>query len=333
MSKKPDFVKFAQHIKQGKELMEPIRIRWLCAFLAAAFCAVVGASVSLLAFSVSPNDPAPGYMSACISFILFIVLALRSASLGEQLNDQFNRWRETGVQMLDSEASFAAGRGLSQADFDSSGLNNATYNRYSCSSMLSVGRSQSSYIYASDERTETYYETEYYTDSQGHQQSRQVQKTRQVVVKIFSGLLLKHPVRLPKGGALMLRSRRVGLPNGWHQLHVASPELHKHYAIGATDAFIGHRTLTPSFMVRLWDYSSTCRYLPSYAYRDGWLYLLIPEFWLSFGRQPGKWRVVSNVSLQQCMDECHASIDFVRNSVQKLVPVLNEEPILKVAKS
>jgi hypothetical protein len=330
--KTPDFVKIAEHIKHGRNEMEPVRIRWLCAYMAAAFCGAVGIGTSALVFAMAQTSPMLGWGTSGLSVVLFIVLAFRSSALGEQLSDRFARWRESAVLMLDGEASFAAHKGLGQAEFDRSGLNNCDYNRYSCNSFLGVGVSQCSYVHAAHERTETYYETEYYTDSQGHQQSRQVQKTRQVFVKIFSGLLVKHLAPLPKGGALMLRSKRTGLPNGWQQLHVASPELQNNYAIGATDAFAGHRTLTPSFMVRLWNYSSSFKYLPSYAYRDGWLYLLIPNYWLSFGGQPSKWTAITGVGLQQCLDECQASIQFLRNGSKALVPDQSKEPLAKVAR-
>lgn len=331
--KTPDFVKIAQHIKHGRNEMEPMRIRWLCAYVAAAFCGLVGLGASAMVFAVVPTDPVPGWVTAGVSAVLFIVLAFRSSSLGDQLSERFARWRESAVLMLDGEASFAAYKGLGQAEFDRSGLNNCDYNRYSYNSFLSVGKSQSSYVHVSHERTETYYETEYYTDSQGHHQSRQVQKTRQVVVKVFSGLLVKHPAPMPKGGALMLRSKRTGLPNGWHRLRVASPELNNNYTVGAIDAYAGHRTLTPSFMVRLWNYSSQFKYLPSYAYRDGWLYLLIPDFWLSFGRQPSKWTAITGVGLQQCLDECQASIQFLREGSKALIPDQSKELLVKVVKS
>jgi len=199
-------------------------------------------------------------------------------------------------------------------------LNSAFYNRYAASHFLAVAGIRSSALSVKHVYTETYYVTEYYTDSQGHSQSRQVQKQRTVVVPIFDGILLILPAGLPHSAWVVLRHRDAGVPKGVHRLTVASPFLAKHYAVGASDQFAGHRALTPTLMEALWEYRQQFKYTPGYSFRDGLLYLTIPDYWLDFGQRPVKWVPVTTARLDRVQKSCGKAIDFLKATAASLIP-------------
>jgi hypothetical protein len=289
-------------------------------YLVAWAIALIGGPATLIAFNVARETPAVGWIIAGVFGTPLLVVGVMASSHGSKLHKLFDTWREEGVQLLEGTAQFSADGGLAQADFDGSGLNSAYYNRYAASHFLAVGGIRSSALSVKHEYTETYYETEFYTDSQGHSQSRQVQKQRTVVVPIFDGMLLIFPSELPHPTWVILRHRNAGLPDGVHRLTVASPYLVKHYAVGAADQFAGHRTLTPTLMEALWEYAKQFKYTPGYSYRKGLLYLALPDYWLDFGRRPGKWMPVTTARLDRVLKSCGQAIDFVKATATTLVP-------------
>lgn len=314
------FNQLDEHIRQGVEQMEPVRFRWLVLYLAVWVVALFGAAATFIAFTTAKETPEIGWITAGVSGVSLLITRARSSSRCSTLHSAFDVWRETGVQLLEGTARYSAGRGLPQSDFDNSGLNSAFYNRYAASHFLTVGGIRSSALSAQYEYTETYYETEYYTDSDGRSHSREVQKQRTVVVPIFDGMLLILPAELPHSAWVILRHRDAGVPNGVHRLTVASPFLVKHYAVGASDQLAGHRTLTPTLREALWEYRQQFKYTPGYSYRDGLLYITIPHYWLDCGQRPGKWVPMTTARLDRVLKSCGKAIEFLKATTVKLVP-------------
>jgi len=308
------------HVRKGVMQMEPMRSRWLMWHLAAWATAVVLLGATAATFALVPNTPEAGWIVLAASIVVILIAGGISRSLGGKLAETFNAWRENGVRLIDADARYAAHQGLGQSDFDQSGLNRAHYNRFSSWSLLSVGDLRTSALSVKHVYTETYYETEYYTDSSGNQQSRQVQKQRTVVIPIFDGMLLALPMSLPHATWVMLQYRKTGLPNELAKMSVASPFLANNYVVGTADQFRGHRALTPTLMEALEMYCQQFRHFPAYSYRDDVLYITIPNYWLAFGRAPGKWSAVTTASLKRVLEECEQSIAFLKDSAERLRP-------------
>lgn len=308
------------HVRQGVRSMEPMRSRWLLWYLCAWAVPVVLSGATFGTFALAPDNPVAGWSVLAVSIVGILIVGCVSSRSGQKLHQAFNAWREAGVRLLDATAAYSADDGIEESAFDQSGLNGAYYNRFFSWSLLSVGDLRTSALSVKHEYTETYYETEYYTDSEGNQQSRQVQKERTVVIPIFDGIMLTFPMSLPHQTWVLLHYRKTELPEGLIKLSVASPFLAKNYVVAAADQFCGHRTLTPSLMEALETYGQQFPYFPAYSYRDDLLYITIPDYWLAFGKKPGKWSAITTACLSQVLVECQQSIAFLKNTAERLKP-------------
>lgn len=314
------FNQLENHVRRGVEQMEPIRFRWLVFYLITWLVGLGGGASTLAAFSLAKETPIAGWIVVGVVLLAFLILKAIVSRQRERLHSIFDAWRAEGVQLLDQTARFSVDQGLASADFDNSGLNGAYYNTYASSHFLAVGAIRSSALAVKNIYTETYDVTETYTDAQGNSHTRTVRKERTVVVPIFHGMLLVIPAKLPHAAWVVLRHRDAGVPNGVYQLKVASPHLTKNYAVGTSDQFAGHRALTPSLMEALWDYRKKFKCLPGYSYRNGLLYLTIPDHWLNYGQQPGKWLAVTTARLDRVLKACNQSIEFLKATSANLTP-------------
>lgn len=310
-----------EHVRDGVAALEPLRTQWCFAFCCCWLFAI-GGIIAL--FSVCAlfrgNDVVIGATAGTI-VVAFLIAWYCSSSRRRALEAAFNTWREEGVRLIDAQASFDVHNGLARSHFDYSGLNSNYFNEYYCNSLLTVGDVSSSSITALHRYRERYYVTETYTDSQGHSQTRQVEKEREVVKTIYDGMMLIMPAELPHSTWLALRPKHAGLADrGMEHLRVACPELHNNYIIGSTDGFAGYRALTPGFMDDLWEFREPFAYLPSYSFRDDRLYITLPHYWLQFGRRPDPWRTVTTTSLDSILQSCRESIEFLKDTAKFLTP-------------
>lgn len=309
-----------EHVRRGVRSMEPMRARWLVWNLCFWIVTVALGGSTVAAWSTFRDEPAVCWTVTGVSALAVIILGSLSSSCRTPLYQAFDTWRAEGVRLLDSSASFAAQSGFSQSDFDRSGLNGAYYNGFSSWSLLSVGSLRASALSVKHTYTETYYDTEYHTDSRGRTESRQVQKKRTVTVPIFDGIMLIVPAPLPRAAWILLRHHASGLPDGVQKIDVASPFLAETYAIGASDPFAGHRALTPSLMEALEVYCGRFRSCVGYSYRDDLLYITIPNHYLGFGERPGKWSAMTALGLRQVLEACQQSIASLQEAAERLKP-------------
>lgn len=302
--------------------MEPIRFGWLMCYMITWVVALIGAYALALSFNKAYESQAPEafFVTAAVYGVALLTLRAILSSQRSRLHNAFDAWREKGVQLLDGTASYSADRGLSESDFNDSGLNTHFYNSYATSHFLAVGDIRSSGLSVKNVYTQSYLRTESYTDLQGQMQLRTVEEERTVVESIFDGLLLILPAELPHSAWVVLRHRDYGVPKGLSRLSVASPFLVKNYAVGASDKFAGHRTLTPSLMEAIGEYAQRFKYSPGYSYRAGMLYLTIPHYWLDFGQRPGKWMPVTTARLNNVLECCRNAIHFLKATAANLVP-------------
>jgi hypothetical protein len=308
------------HIRSGVATLEPIRFRWLICYGVAWLVGAMAGGATFVASTVAKESPGVFWTVLVVSGISTLVAIGISSSQGSKLHEEFNQWRSEGVKLLDRSATFSSSSGIDKSDFDESGLNSAYYNTYSSWNSLEVGGIRSSALSVKHIYTEKYTETESYTDTDGQSKTRQVTKEREVVVPIFDGLMVIMPAKLPHESTVMLRHRDAGVPKDLHRLTVASPFLAKHYAVGASEPFAGHRALTPTLMESLWDYDQQFEYTTGYSYKSGLLYIKIPKYWLIFGDLPGKWTAVTTDKLDRVLNACGTSIAFLKSTATKLVP-------------
>lgn len=307
-------------LRKGAQELEPRRFRWLLLYLVAWILGIVGALATFTAFSMNSGNPQIGWIALGVSAVVFLIACFIASSIGAKLRDQFDQWRAELVQLLEERAEYKANSMLEQTLFDKSGISGAYYNRYSGSGFFKLGDIRLSSLSVNHEYKKTYYETVTSTDSQGRTQTEQVRKEKTIVDTIFYGMLLAIPAPLPHPTWLLLRHRDFEVPKGHKTLTVASPFLMNNFTISADDEFAGHRTLTPTMMHALWEYREKFKYVPRYSFKDGFLYIGIPSFWLDFGNRPSKWRSVTITSLDRIAKACQSSIDFVKTTSESLVP-------------
>jgi hypothetical protein len=300
--------------------LEALRLLWLRASIL-SWAALAGMGLVSYALYLSwPNDPRVCGGSAAVTVIFgFILFGVAKKRRG-MLHRQFNAWRDRAIAFIDAEASLQPNQGIKQAAFDDSWLISAFYNRYYGSNYFRVGNVECSNLSLKHEYQESYTETVYETDSQGRQTSRQVTKTRTVIVPIYDGFFMATPAQLPHPGSVILRHTSFGLPNGLFPIHVASPHLKKTYAVGATEQFLGYRTMTPKLMVALWEFCTQFKHPPGYSYRGNVLYITLPGFFIGFGVTPGRWRAITLTTLRKVYDDCAESINFAKTTANKLQP-------------
>ncbi|MEI6177254.1 MAG: DUF3137 domain-containing protein [Verrucomicrobiota bacterium] len=309
-----------QWIQEGISELEVRRRRWLSWFLAAWGTTVGIVAISYCLFQGTSLDDRVWLAWAAVSVIGLVILFSMAGGKGSDFRRQFDCWRERVIRGIDDQAEFSPTGCVAQDVFDSSCLNKGYYNKYAGDSHLAIGNIQASNLSVKHVYQETYYETVTETDGQGRTTSRQVARTRTVVVPVYDGLFLLIPARLAHSGAVLLRHREAGIPKEMKSLRVADPHLNKHYAIGASDSFVGHRAMTPTLMEALWDFGLQFKNRPGYSYRDDQLFIAIPNFRISYGQSPGKWTGVTTGKLRKIIDSCESSIHFLKATAERLQP-------------
>ena len=167
-----DVAQWTDHTRRGVDAMEPLRMKWLMLSTISWVIVIVGAGATCLVYSSHQHDPAPAWITAGGALVAALVFHAMASAQSKLLQTRFDQWRAKTVSMIDDTASFAARNGIPQSDFDGSGLNDATYNRYSSWDQLHVGSVRSGALSVKHVYQETYWVTEYHTDSQGRSQSR-----------------------------------------------------------------------------------------------------------------------------------------------------------------
>lgn len=346
-----------QLIRTGVDELEPLRFQWLLFTLSCWLIGIVLAIVIYITYSAnrgntgnqlqdrrsqvtraskddtSNQDGSQNIVvvSSVISLIAIIALGVISWKKGKKLHEQFDQWRDKIINSIDSTAQFKQDSYLDQHHFDSSGLNSKTYNTYSGGSFLRVQDMQMSYLSIQHRYKETYYTTET-TYVNGQATTRQVQKEREVVIPIFDGMLVILPAPLPHAGSVMLQPKQSlvkallksystdFIPNNLHKITVASPDLNNNYLVGTSDKFVGHRILTPTLMVSLWEYRGQFKAPPRYSYTGNLLYILLSGISIGCGKRPSKWMPVTTSRLTQVVADCRSSLEFLKATAQKLKP-------------
>lgn len=309
-----------QLIYRGVDTLEPLRFNYRVWSLSTWSISIFLGLITLGIYIKSGYSQSVWVSVGIISTITIIVMVVVTFRKKQQLYEKFDSWRDDVIEYIDNAACFKPNECLSQNSFDASGLNTQYYNRYSGSNYLRVENLEASYLLAQHEYTETYYETVTVTNSQGQIETRQEQRTRTKVDTIFEGLLLILHAPLPHSGWVIIRPKGIGVPKGSHKITVASPYLNNNYAIGVSEKFMGHRTLTPTLMESLWDYAQQFKYLPGYSYQKNLLYVTIPGGWLDFGRRPGVWSAITFSTLERVIQDCQNSIRFLKESAERLKP-------------
>jgi Protein of unknown function (DUF3137) len=313
-----------QLTREGVDELEPLRFRWLVMTL--SFWAI-GVVLALVLYAIY-NQAGPGnylflLISIGVSIAAVFALTVVASQQRKRFELQFDAWRNRAIALLDAAAHFEPDGYLTANYFDSSGLNSKGYNRYSGRNHLTVGKMQASNLSIQYRYTETYYTTV---------NGRSEQRQREVVVPIFDGMFLVLPAVLPHEGAVVLQPKQTlvkaflgsnhtdEVPSGLHKINVASPELNNNYVIGVSDQFVGHRVLTPTLMVSLWDYRNQFKQAPRYSYRNNLLFILLKDMSLECGKRPRKWAPVTISKLEQVIRDCHASIEFLKSTSTGLKP-------------
>jgi len=307
-------------IEEGATELEMLRQLWLRASLISWGLFGGAGLISYALFNARPDDPRIWGGAAAATVIIGFIFFAISKRRRNALYDRFHAWRDRAIQMIDADAQLHPSNCIKQEAFDDSWLNGAFYNRYYGNNYLRVGNVECSNLSLKHQYEESYTETVYETDSRGQQTSRQVNKTRTVIVPIYDGFFMATPAQLPHPGSVLLRHSSQGLPNGLKTINVASPNLKKTYAIGATDQFLGYRAMTPKLMVALWEFCAQFKYAPGFSYRGSLLYITLPNFFIGFGTTPGRWRAITLSTLRKVFDECAQSIKFVKTTSQILQP-------------
>ena len=259
------------------------------------------------------KEIANGIVYLCGYFVLSGFLGGQIAKHKAQLRDGFDEWRSECVKLINSDTTFSPHDFIDKNTFNDSCVTMSAYNRYWGSSLLRCGNTTASYLCVENERVETYYDT----DSQG----RTVQCQRTVIDNVFTGLLIKTPAQLKHPAWIILKPSGSSLPSGLSKMRVSSPTLNRNYAIGATDEFAGHRLLTPSMMDNLMEFNKLFKYLSTFSYRGGFLYISVPGVMLTYGNYPSRLKPITSSSLRAVADACKSSIQLVSSSTQALLPV------------
>jgi len=307
-------------LRDGVETLEPRRQRWLKLFLKAWGVSAAGGVLALGVYSCFPGCALLWGALALTAVVTMFGLSYKTVKQRDEFYRVFMAWRDQAIHQIEERASLAPNQCLPQHHFDGSLLNNRFYNTYGGSNLLTIGDLRCSDLNVRHIYEETYYETVYSTDSQGRTTSSQVQRTRTVVVPIFNGLFLTLPATLPHPGSVILRQELAGTSGSLRRIRVASSHINKAYAIGSTDPFLGHRVLTPALMEALWDFRLKFRSAPSFSFRNGLLYIVVPGLSLGFGEVPGKWSPVTLTKLKRVLSACEASIGFLKATAENLKP-------------
>lgn len=307
-------------LKEGVETLEPLRAAWCEAVSAQWGFSGAAGLTALLLLILAPNYPIAWLTVAGLAALLAWGLSSKSRRLHKDLCDQFNGWRDNVIREMDKEASLMPSHCHSQAAFNDSWLNDAFYNTYGGHNFLSIGNASCSQLSVQNIYTETYYVTVSTTDSKGNTTYHQEKRARTMVVPVFDGLFMVMPAPLPYPGTVVLRPKLEGRRASLHVIRTASSKLTNNYCVGASDRFIGHRALTPSLLVALWDFRQLVPCQPSFSYRDGRLFVVLPKTSLSFGQPPGLWRPVAASSLRKVVDDCEHALSFLKNAVKNLMP-------------
>jgi hypothetical protein len=309
-------------LRDGADEMEAIRLRWLKSFMFAWLAALVLVPVTAGVYALAPDLPAVWGTVAGASLVTLLVMGSTSGKHGERLVAAFVAWRDQVVRALNPDADLDPSGYLESDVFDASGLNGAYYNRYSGWNHLALGPMRASNLAVDHVYTVTVYETVSSTDANGNTTYQQVARQKTVVDPIFHGVLLIVPAPLPHPGTVVVSPSGAGL-DGLREVRVMSPDLRNNYAIGASEPFVGHRTLTPSLQAALWDYCCQQGCRAGFAYRDGLLYVTLPGATLEFGSVPGKWQVIGESRLMRVVEICRAALNFMHDSADTLRPELD----------
>lgn len=313
-------VSLDNHVNEGVQLLAPLRKQWLRAYLCSWLFVLTGSAVIFGTWSAVPNEPLVAWCITGGAILCMLFMIARSSKKGDELAESFNKWRAEAVVQINSDAALRSESGLDQSSFDDSLLYRATYNRYSGWNLVQLGNIKCSSLSVKHEYQETYYETETYTDSNGHSQSRQVQKTRTVVRPVFDGTMIEMPAPAPYPLTAVLQHPSHGHVKGLKKFRPDSTYLLKNYAISVSDQFASHRMLTPTMQVEIEEFSRMFKYLPGYSYRGDRVYVCLPDFYLSYGDRPGKWRAITTARLIKVTENCEKSLEFLASITPRLVP-------------
>jgi hypothetical protein len=308
-----------QIVGRGTRELEPMRLRWLMCYLLAWALTLALVPVGFLTYSAIPDQPEVWGSVVGVAAVVVLVLRFVSSSRRDAFHKAFDAWRIEVVAALDPDAEFAANRYIGEDDFKASALNGWNFNRYSGSDYLCVRGMRASNLAVDNVYTET--RTVYETDSQGRTVTREVRETK--VNPIFHGLILIVPAPLPGiGGVVRLTTSSHGL-GGLREFQVVSPDLRRHYLMGATEPFLGHRVLTPGLQAAVTEFrqDNGFKYLPRLSYHDDLLYVLVPGWYLSCGSRPGKWSPITVSRLGRIAEQCEAALGFVTETTNRLRPV------------
>lgn len=250
--------------------------------------------------------------------VILLPIRFWAKAAAKRLLNGFDSWRLDMIQAIDSNARYHRDRMIANEEFDASGICLQQYNGYTGSDFLAIGDGMRvSNLNVTYTYTETYYVT--VTDSNGN--SRQETRTRQVTVPVFTGLFMVLDAPLPHPGWVMVRGRGQSLPRGLEKVTLASPDFMKTFAVGASDGFIGHRVLSPSFAETVqafqaqWGGSKV-----ALSYRGNKLYVAIDGRNLGFGKTPGVLRRLRPAQMKETYECCAANIGFLKATATQLMP-------------
>jgi len=293
-------------LRRGAHDMERVRIYWAVA----SALEYVGYLILLF------NLPDFSFLTLVSLPILYVIAALAlsppAAYQKRRLARMFNDWRNEVVQLYAPDASLDADGFLFADDFYAAGLKNTGHTKYTGSDLLTVGDIRVSRLDVEREKTTT--------SSDGSQSTH--------AITIFSGSMIVLPAPLPMPGRVALINTAPFFngetsldPKGLRRIEVACPYLRGMFSMGATEPLVGHRLLTPTLQLALQDFCERLkgRY-PSFSFNDDRLYVIVPNFGLKLGQQPKKWTPITVLWLQETVERCQSSIDFLRHTAEQLRP-------------
>jgi hypothetical protein len=295
----------AQLITRGASDLERLRGGWLAAYLF-AWASALAAAFAAWMYLTFPDEPRWGAVWMCATATA-VVAAIGSSRRRVRLGALFDAWRSEIIGAFDPTATFSADACIDPDEFDATGLNHSSYNRYRGSSYLVTGGVRMSNLWVDHVRT--YMEK----DENGNEVEREE------VTPVFHGLMLAVAAPLPCQGTIVLNRKGGGIGR-LRAFAVASPDLNKHYAMAADDPFAGHRVLTPGLQEAVWRFRGRFRNVPRLAYTQGLLYALVPGFFAEFGERPGRWRPVTTRKLRRVAEACVSAVVFAQTATRELVP-------------
>ena len=288
----------------GVEELEPLRREALWRRLHTVIVLVFTLACTLLLLSTMQVPLAIGV--GAVGLVATVAFGAMDGQAQGRYSAAFNEWRSRALRTIHPDAHLEPGSYLPHEAFDSTGINQEYYNRYSGDTLLRVGT-----ITASNLRV-----THVYTESGTGKDDRD----RTEVDNVFTGVLVQGKVRMPYSGWVVLLPRSRRIPRELTSTQVISPELNRSYSIGANDPFVAHRILDPSKQSAVWEFASSFRQLPRIAYKDDVLTVGLDDMILEMGRRPTLFRPVAVGDLENVIQRCEEGIGLITDTVNSLAP-------------